>query len=668
MIRRLSMFKKILVANRGEIACRIFRTAKKMGISTVAVYSDADKDALHVRMADESVYIGPSPSVESYLIIEKILDACKTSGADAVHPGYGFLSENKKFCECLNAQGITFIGPGLKAIDSMGDKITSKLIALNAGVNTVPGYDGIIKDSDEAIKIAKDIGYPIMLKATAGGGGKGMRIAWNEKECQEGFIRATNEAISSFGDGRIFIEKYIQDPRHIEIQIMADSHGNIVYLGERECSIQRRHQKVIEEAPSPFLTKIDREKMGEQAILLAKAVEYQSAGTVEFIVDSNKDFYFLEMNTRLQVEHPVTEMVTGLDLVELMIRVAAGQKLPLLQKDIQLRGWAIETRIYAEDPFQGFLPSVGRMERYIEPTGDGIRIDSGIFEGGEVPIFYDPMISKLITYGSDRNDAIKKMSKALDSYYIRGVKNNISFLNALINHPRFISGDLTTNFINEEYPEGFSTNVLSQADMAVFVVTAAVIHVIKSNRYSLISDQLVGQEYNPQEKLVVITNNGAQEYQVLVSGLDQSYTVDLDGQSFIFETDWCIGEPLLRVNINGRVVISQVDLMGQHIHIFHQGSKKEVLVVSPRLAELNKYMLIKEKPDTSKLLVSPMPGLLVKLSVKVGDTVKSGQDIAVIEAMKMENNLCATNDGVVLNIPVNEGDSLAVGELIVEFE
>jgi len=668
MIRRLSMFKKILVANRGEIACRIFRTAKSMGISTVAVYSDADKDALHVRMADESVYIGPSPSVESYLIIEKILDACKVSGADAVHPGYGFLSENKKFCEYLNAQGIAFIGPDSKAIESMGDKITSKLIALNAGVNTVPGYDDIIKDSDEAVKIAKDIGYPIMLKATAGGGGKGMRIAWNEKECQEGFIRATNEAISSFGDGRIFIEKYIQDPRHIEIQIMADSHGNMVYLGERECSIQRRHQKVIEEAPSPFLTKIDRKKMGEQAILLAKAVDYRSAGTVEFIVDSNKNFYFLEMNTRLQVEHPVTEMVTGLDLVELMIKVAAGQKLPLLQKDIQLQGWAIETRIYAEDPFQGFLPSVGRMERYIEPADNGVRIDSGIFEGGEVSIFYDPMISKLITYGFDRNQAIEKMSNALDSYYIRGVKNNISFLSALIIHPRFRSGNLTTNFINEEYPEGFSANVLSQADMAVFVVTASVIHVIKSIRRTLISDQLVGHEYSPLEKLVVITNNSAQEYQLLVSGSDQSYTVDLDGQLFTFETDWCIGEPLLRANINGREVVSQVDQIGQHIHLFHQGSKKEILVVSPRLAELNKHMLIKEKPDTSKLLVSPMPGLLVKLSVRVGDTVKSGQDIAVIEAMKMENNLCATNDGVVLNIPVSEGDSLAVGELIVEFE
>jgi|TARA_B110000196_G_scaffold87428_1_gene75835 propionyl-CoA carboxylase alpha chain len=662
------MFKKILVANRGEIACRVFRTAKNMGISTVAVYSDADKDALHVRMADESVYIGPSPSVESYLIIEKILDACKISGVDAVHPGYGFLSENKKFCEDLNAQGVAFIGPGVKAIESMGDKITSKLIASNAGVNTVPGYDDIIKDSDDAVKIAKDIGYPVMLKATAGGGGKGMRIAWNEKECQEGFIRATNEAISSFGDGRIFIEKYIQDPRHIEIQIMADSHGNIVYLGERECSIQRRHQKVIEEAPSPFLSKIDREKMGQQAILLAKAVDYTSAGTVEFIVDSDKNFYFLEMNTRLQVEHPVTEMVTGFDLVELMIKIAAGEKLPLSQKDVQLRGCAIETRIYAEDPFQGFLPSVGRMERYIEPTGDGIRIDTGIFEGGEVPIFYDPMISKLIAHGSDRNQAIEKMSNALDSYYIRGVKNNISFLSALIVHPRFVSGNLTTNFINEEYPDGFNANVLSQADMAVFVVTAAVIHMINSNRRTLISDQLVGHEYSPLEKLVVITDNEEHEYQLLVSRSDRSYKVDLDGQLFTFETDWCIGEPLLKGSINGREVISQVDQIGQHIHLFHQGSKKEILVVSPRLAELNKHMLIKEKPDTSKLLVSPMPGLLVKLSVRVGDTVKSGQDIAVIEAMKMENNLRATNDGVVLNVPVSEGDSLAVGELIVEFK
>ena len=662
------MFKKILVANRGEIACRVFRTAKNMGISTVAVYSDADKDALHVRMADESVYIGPSPSVESYLIIEKILDACKVSGADAVHPGYGFLSENKNFCEDLNAQGVAFIGPGVKAIESMGDKITSKLIASNAGVNTVPGYDDIIKDSDDAVKIAKDIGYPVMLKATAGGGGKGMRIAWNEKECQEGFIRATNEAISSFGDGRIFIEKYIQDPRHIEIQIMADSHGNIVYLGERECSIQRRHQKVIEEAPSPFLSKIDREKMGQQAILLAKAVDYTSAGTVEFIVDSDKNFYFLEMNTRLQVEHPVTEMVTGFDLVELMIKIAAGEKLPLSQKDVQLRGCAIETRIYAEDPFQGFLPSVGRMERYIEPTGDGIRIDTGIFEGGEVPIFYDPMISKLIAHGSDRNQAIEKMSNALDSYYIRGVKNNISFLSALIVHPRFVSGNLTTNFINEEYPDGFNANVLSQADMAVFVVTAAVIHMINSNRRTLISDQLVGHEYSPLEKLVVITDNEEHEYQLLVSRSDRSYKVDLDGQLFTFETDWCIGEPLLKGSINGREVISQVDQIGQHIHLFHQGSKKEILVVSPRLAELNKHMLIKEKPDTSKLLVSPMPGLLVKLSVRVGDTVKSGQNIAVIEAMKMENNLRATNDGVVLNVPVSEGDSLAVGELIVEFK
>jgi propionyl-CoA carboxylase alpha chain len=639
-----------------------------MGINTVAVYSDADKDSLHVRMADESFYIGPSPSVESYLVIEKILDACKATGADAVHPGYGFLSENKSFCEELNAHGISFIGPEAKAIESMGDKITSKLIAMNAGVNIVPGYDDIVKDSDEAVKIAKDIGYPVMLKASAGGGGKGMRIAWNEKECKEGFARATNEAISSFGDGRIFIEKYIQDPRHIEIQIMADSHGNIVYLGERECSIQRRHQKVIEEAPSPFLSEIDRKKMGQQAVLLAQAVDYQSAGTVEFIVDSEKNFYFLEMNTRLQVEHPVTEMVTGYDMVELMIRVAADEKLPLAQENIQLKGWAIETRVYAEDPFNSFLPSTGRMENYIEPKGDGVRVDTGILEGGEVSIFYDPMISKLITHGSDRNEAIEKMSNSLDSYYISGVKNNISFLNSLIVHPRFVSGNLTTNFINEEYPDGYSSDVLSQDDLAVFIVTAAVIYRIRSDRLALISDQLTGHEYNPLKKLAIITDNDNQEHHLSVSFSGQSYRVELNDILYSFETSWRIGEPLLRADINGKKVILQVDLVGQYIHLFHQGSKKEILVVSPRFAELSKHMLTKEKPDTTKLVVSPMPGLLVKLSVKTGDIIKAGQDIAVIEAMKMENNLCATNDGVVLTVPVAEGETLTAGQLIVEFE
>ena len=448
------MFKKILVANRGEIACRIFRAAKAMGIATVAVYSDADRDALHVMTADESVYIGPSPSAESYLVIEKIIDACKLSGADAVHPGYGFLSENKKLCQALDFAGISFIGPSVRAIDAMGDKITSKAIAAKAGVNTVPGYDGIVKNSDEAVEIAQGIGFPVMLKASAGGGGKGMRVAWNEKECIDGFERATSEALSSFGDGRIFVEKYIKDPRHIEIQIMADGFGNIVYLGERECSIQRRHQKVIEEAPSSFLTEAVRKKMGEQSVLLAKAVDYQSAGTVEFIVDEDMNFYFLEMNTRLQVEHPVTEAVTGFDLVELMIRVAAGEKLPLSQGDICPQGWAIEARVYAEDPFLNFMPSMGRLERYISPQGEGVRVDAGVTEGGEVSRFYDPMISKLITYGSDRSEAIERMMDALDAYYIRGVQHNISFLSALIAHPRFSSGELTTNFISDEYPNG----------------------------------------------------------------------------------------------------------------------------------------------------------------------------------------------------------------------
>ena len=662
------MFKKILVANRGEIACRIFRTANDMGIATVAVYSDADRDALHVSMADEAICIGSSPSAESYLVIEKIIDACKISGADAVHPGYGFLSENKKFCEDLVAAGISFIGPGLKAIESMGDKITSKLIATNAGVNTVPGYDDIVMDADKAVEIAKDIGFPVMLKATAGGGGKGMRVAWNEKECHEGFERASNEAVSSFGDGRIFIEKYIENPRHIEIQILADSFGNIIHLGERECSIQRRHQKVIEEAPSPFLTDIDRKKMGEQSILLAKAVEYESAGTVEFIVDADKNFYFLEMNTRLQVEHPVTEMVTGCDLVELMIRVAAGEKLPLLQDEVHLKGWAIEARIYAEDPLQNFLPSIGRMERYISPVGEGVRVDTGVVEGGEIPIYYDPMMAKLITYGFERNEAIERMSNALDAYYIRGVKHNISFLSALIGHPRFISGELTTNFINEEYPDGFSSKFVHQDDPAIFIVIAAVIYKINDDRRAMISDQLSGHEYSPLEELVVIIDNGASEHKLVVGHFDQSYSVSLGGETYFIESDWCIGEVLFKADINGERVILQVDAIDQHLHLFYRGAKKEALVFSPRAAELNKHMLLQEKIDMSKFLISPMPGLLVKLTVKTGDIVKAGQEIAVIEAMKMENSLCAISDEEVLRVSVNVGDILAVDQLIVEFK
>ncbi|MEJ2529811.1 MAG: acetyl-CoA carboxylase biotin carboxylase subunit, partial [Gammaproteobacteria bacterium] len=500
------MFEKILIANRGEIACRVMRTAQRMGIRTVAVYSDADKDALHVKMADEAVHIGASPSAQSYLVMERIIQACKDTGAQAVHPGYGFLSENSTFCEALEKEGIAFIGPATYAINSMGDKITSKRLAEKAGVNVIPGYTDVVKDSAQAVEIANGIGYPVMLKASAGGGGKGMRVAWNEAECRDGFERASNEARSSFGDERVFIEKFIEEPRHIEIQVMADTHGNVIYLGERECSIQRRHQKVIEEAPSPFLDEKTRKAMGEQAVKLAKAVDYRSAGTVEFIVDAQRNFYFLEMNTRLQVEHPVTEYVTGQDLVELMIRVADGEALPLQQEDVRLSGWAIESRVYAEDPFRNFLPSIGRLVHYRPPEGENVRVDTGVYEGGEVSMFYDPMIAKLVTYGSDRAEAIARMREALDAYYIRGVRHNISFLNALMAHPRFAEGRLTTNFIAEEYPDGFDANCVPQDDPARSIVVAAMVHRSYLDRAAYISGQLPSLEREVGDDWVVIVN------------------------------------------------------------------------------------------------------------------------------------------------------------------
>ena len=662
------MFKKILVANRGEIACRVFRTAKAMGIGTVAVYSDADKDALHVSMADEAVHIGPAASAESYLVIDKIIDACKQTGADAVHPGYGFLSENKLFCKALDAAGITFIGPGVKAIESMGDKITSKLIAEKAGVNTIPGYTDVVKDADEAVAISKDIGFPVMLKASAGGGGKGMRVAWNEEECRDGFERASNEARSSFGDDRIFIEKFIQEPRHIEIQVMADSHGNTIYLGERECSIQRRHQKVIEEAPSPFLTEEVRKKMGEQSVMLAKAVDYQSAGTVEFIADANMNFYFLEMNTRLQVEHPVTEFVTGQDLVELMIKVAAGEPLPLTQEDVTLTGWAMETRVYAEDPFRNFMPSTGRLVHYIPPEGEGVRVDTGVYEGGEVSMYYDPMIAKLITYGQDRKEAIDRMVDALDAYYIRGVSHNISFLNALMVHPRFVAGDLTTNFIAEEYPDGFNSDLVPQDDPAICVVVAAAINKKYRDRCAMISGQLPGHEYEPSSDWVVIMDGGDAEYEVSVENGGQTIGVELAGKHYQIDTHWTFGEPLFKASINGQPVCVQVDVVGSSLRMSHRGAQKEAFVVTGRAAELNRYMLHKEPADMSKFLLSPMPGLLVKLSVQEGDVVKEGEELAVVEAMKMENSLRALADGVVKKVSAAQGDSLVVDQPIVEFE
>jgi propionyl-CoA carboxylase alpha chain len=660
------MIKKILVANRGEIACRIFTTAKKMGIATVAVYSDADRDALHVQMADEAVHIGPSVASESYLVTNKIIQACLDTGADAVHPGYGFLSENSHFRDSLDAAGIIFIGPSKEAIESMGDKITSKRIAEQAGVNTIPGYTDVVRDADHAIEISAEIGYPVMLKASSGGGGKGMRVANNDGDCREGFERATNEAKSSFGDDRIFIEKYIQQPRHIEIQIMADSQGNVIYLGERECSIQRRHQKVIEEAPSPFLDNEMRKKMGEQSCTLARAVDYQSAGTVEFIADADMNFYFLEMNTRLQVEHPVTEIVTGQDLVELMIRVAAGEKLMLTQEDVTLSGWAMEARVYAEDPFRNFLPSSGRLVRYAQPQGEGVRVDGGVYEGGEVSIFYDPMIAKLIAFGDDRSQAIARMVDALDNYYIRGVNHNISFLNALMVHPRFVEGDLTTNFIADEFPDGFHADLVVQNDPAIAVVVAASVHQCDRERAGLLSDQLEGHEVDPSNDWIVVIAD--QRYSVQVSLTDTGYLLELDGQDYCIFTEWRLGDPLFKAVINDVSISVQVELKASGYRLFYRGAEINARVISPRVADLMKHMLYKPPVDMSKFLLSPMPGLLVKLSVTEGQEVKEGEELAVVEAMKMENSLLATQDGVVGNVQAQQGQSLAVDQIILEFK
>ena len=660
------MIEKILVANRGEIACRVFSTAEKMGIATVAVYSDADADALHVQMADEAINIGPAASAESYLVIDKIIQACRDTGADAVHPGYGFLSENSQFRDALDDAGIVFIGPGKKAIESMGDKITSKLIAEKAGVNCIPGYTDVVRDGDHAVEISAGIGYPVMLKASAGGGGKGMRVAWDEADCRDGFERATNEARSSFGDTRIFIEKYIQQPRHIEIQIMADGHGNVIYLGERECSIQRRHQKVIEEAPSPFLDEATRQKMGEQSCALARAVDYQSAGTVEFIADADMNFYFLEMNTRLQVEHPVTELVTGQDLVEMMIRVAAGEKLSLAQSDVTLTGWAMESRVYAEDPFRNFMPSIGRLSGYREPEGEGVRVDSGVYEGGEVSMHYDPMISKLITYGDNREAAIDLMVDALDAYYIRGVNHNISFLNALMVHPRFVAGELTTNFIEEEFPEGFNADLVPQNNPHIAVVVAAAVHQEYRERSSQISGQSEGHEYQVPDQWVVIT--GAEETPVSMSLTLSGFLVSIGNDDYSVVTDWALGEPLFEAQINGQQVTVQVERSGSGYKLFYRGAEINALVLSPKAAALNKLMLEKVPADLSKYLLSPMPGLLVKLAVKVGDQVKAGEELAVVEAMKMENSLRAINDGIVAKISADVGDSLMVDQAILEFE
>ena len=661
------MFKKILIANRGEIACRVIKSARKMGIKTVAVYSEADRDALHVDMADEAVCIGPAPSSESYLVIDKILDAIKQTGADAVHPGYGFLSENAAFARRLKREGVAFIGPNVNAITKMGDKIESKKLAEKAKVNTVPGHTEALKDVRQALSVSKQIGYPVMLKASAGGGGKGMRVAYNEKEAREGFTSAKREAASSFGDDRVFVEKFIEEPRHIEIQIMADSFGNTIYLGERECSIQRRHQKVIEEAPSPFIDEETRRAMGEQAVKLSKAVKYVSAGTVEFIVDAKRNFYFLEMNTRLQVEHPVTEKITGLDLVELMIRVAAGEKLPLAQEDVTLTGWAMETRVYAEDPFRGFLPSVGRLVRYKAPDeSDHVRVDTGVYEGGEISMYYDPMIAKLITYGVDRAEAIAHMRHALDGYYIRGVSHNISFLAALMAHPRFQEGRLTTNFITDEYPDGFDPSYVPHDDPELLVAVAASIHRAYQERAASISGQFDGHQRKVLDDWIVVM--GEREYSVHIVCVTGGYDIQIGDDRIHLRTQWELGQPLFKAQINGSLICLQVERNGAGYSLYHSGLRADVMVLNPRVAEL--YALMPEKiiADTSKFLLSPMPGLLISLSVKEGQKVSGGEELAVIEAMKMENVLHAEKDCVIKCVHAATGDSLMVDQAIIEFE
>jgi propionyl-CoA carboxylase alpha chain len=660
------MFKKILIANRGEIACRITKTARKMNIGTVAVYSEADRDALHVQLADEKVAIGPPPATESYLLPEKIIDACKRTGAEAVHPGYGFLSENAAFAEALAGEGIIFIGPPAHAIRAMGDKIASKKLARKAGVNTIPGHDGVVKDARHAVREAKKIGYPVILKASAGGGGRGMRIAANDSECRDGFERAANEARSSFGDDRILIEKFIEEPRHIEIQIIADTFGNTLYLWERECSLQRRHQKVIEEAPSPFLDTKTRKAMGEQAVALAKAVKYHSAGTVEFIVDRNRNFYFLEMNTRLQVEHPVTEYITGLDLVELMLLVAGGQDLRMTQEQIVLNGWSIESRIYAEDPFRKFLPSTGRLVHYLPPEqSTHVRVDTGVYEGGGVSMFYDPMMAKLITYGTTRNEAINRMQEALNGFYIRGVSHNINFLQALLTHPRFQEGRISTNLIAEEYPDGFHPTDLPRENPDLMIVAAAVIHRRYMERAAGITGQLPGHERKVGENWVVQVND--EKHPVRVWPDEEGYEADYAGRRYTVSEEWQLGQPLFRATINGVPTCMQMERPGIFYRLFHNGSQADLLVLAPRAAELNDYMIGKQPPDMSRFLLSPMPGLLVKIMVTEGDEVKAGEQLAVVEAMKMENTLRAERDVTVIRLLAEEGDSLAVGQAIMEF-
>ncbi|MCG7493110.1 acetyl/propionyl/methylcrotonyl-CoA carboxylase subunit alpha [Thalassobius sp. Cn5-15] len=682
------MFNKILIANRGEIACRVIKTARKMGIQTVAIYSDADKQALHVQMADEAIHIGPPPANQSYIVIDKVMEAIRQSGAQAVHPGYGFLSENSKFAEALEAEGVAFVGPPKGAIEAMGDKITSKKIAQEAGVSTVPGYMGLIEDAEEAVKISNEVGYPVMIKASAGGGGKGMRIAWNDDEAREGFQSSKNEAANSFGDDRIFIEKFVTQPRHIEIQVLCDAHGNGIYLNERECSIQRRNQKVVEEAPSPFLDEATRKAMGEQSVALAKAVGYASAGTVEFIVDGDRNFYFLEMNTRLQVEHPVTELITGVDLVEQMIRVANGEALTIKQEDVQINGWAIENRVYAEDPYRNFLPSIGRLTRYRPPAeiaagpmqdngkwaddatvGEGfaVRNDTGVYEGGEISMYYDPMIAKLCTWAPTRGEAIEAMRNALDGFELEGIGHNLPFVSAVMDHPKFISGDMTTAFIAEEYPEGFEGVDLPDDALKRIAAACSAMHRVAEIRRTRVSGRMDNHERRVGSDWVV-TLQGA-EFPVTVQADHDGSTVTFaDGSSHRVASEWTPGDQLATIMVDGETLVLKVGKVSGGFRIRSRGADLKVHVRTPRQAELAKLMPEKLPPDTSKMLLCPMPGLIVKVDVEVGDEVQEGQALCTVEAMKMENILRAEKKAVVSKINAAPGDSLAVDDVIIEFE
>ncbi|HKL65471.1 MAG TPA: acetyl/propionyl/methylcrotonyl-CoA carboxylase subunit alpha [Roseovarius sp.] len=681
------MFKKILIANRGEIACRVIKTARKMGIATVAIHSDADAQALHVQMADEAVHIGPSPASESYIVIDKVMDAIRRTGAEAVHPGYGFLSENPKFAQALEAEGVAFIGPPKGAIEAMGDKITSKKLAQEAGVSTVPGVMGLIEDAEEAVKISREIGYPVMIKASAGGGGKGMRIAWSDDEAREGFQSSKNEAVSSFGDDRIFIEKFVTQPRHIEIQVLCDSHGNGIYLGERECSIQRRNQKVIEEAPSPFLDEETRRAMGEQAVALAHAVGYASAGTVEFIVDGERNFFFLEMNTRLQVEHPVTELITGVDLVEQMIRVAAGEKLSITQDDVTLTGWAMESRLYAEDPYRGFLPSIGRLTRYRPPreiaagplletgkwqgeapAGDtAVRNDTGVYEGGEISMYYDPMIAKLCTWAPDRGAAIEAMRVALDSFEVEGIGHNLPFLSAVMDHPKFASGDITTAFIAEEYPDGFHGVDLPEDVLRRIAASTAAMHRVAEIRRTRISGRMDNHERHVGEDWVVSLQG--ESYRVTVAADREGASVRFgDGATLRVTSDWTPGDQLARLDVDGSPLVLKVGKITQGFRIRSRGADLKVNIRTPRQAELAALMPEKLAADTSKMLLCPMPGMIVKVDVAEGEEVQEGQALCTVEAMKMENILRAERKATVAKVNAAPGDSLAVDDVIMEFE